>query len=113
MRPDAPTPAPLPRQTMLAFAGRWREWSPLCLMAMNGDRSTERYDGYRQRHHDRLTMLHVTLGIPMKIIVRYQMDDPRLRWQELQDRIKHYRVMREKMNPNKNRPVDRRRGGAN
>lgn len=107
MRPDAPASPQLSPQAVLSFAARWAEWSPICLLAMNGDRSTVRYQGYRQRHHDRLSMLHLTLGIPMKIISRHQMDDPRLSWAELQSRIARYRVMREKMDPRKNKGAPR------
>lgn len=70
---------------------------------MNGDRSTERYQGFRQRHHDRISMLHQALGISLKIIARRSLDDPRISELELRQRIAAYRVSRDKMNPWKNK----------
>lgn len=112
MRPDAPATQPLSRQTSAAYAARWQEWSPLCMLSLNGDRTPERVSGFRQRHHDRIVMLHHGLGISMKIIARRQLDDPRISEPELQRRIREARLSRDKMNPWKNKPSGRR-GGAN
>lgn len=112
MRADAPASQPLSRQTIQAYAARWAEWSAPVLLFMNGSRSTAIYQSFRQLHHDRITLLHQALGISMKIISRYQMDDPRLPEIELQRRIQAYRMSREKMNPWKNKPQRGQRGGV-
>lgn len=95
--------ADIPRQTALAYAQRWEEWSPLCLLMMGVDRSTERYQGFRQRHWDRLLLLNQSLNIPMKIITRRQLDDPRITEPEMRKRLAEYRITRDKVNPWKNR----------
>lgn len=107
MRADAPASQPLSRQTSAAYHARWQEWLPLAILSLNGDRTPARIDGFRQRHSDRITMLHHGLRISMKIIARHQLDDPRISEPELQRRIHAYRVSREKMNPWKNKPQGR------
>lgn len=107
MRPDAPATPQLSRQTSAAYHARWQEWSPLCMLSLNGDRTPERVAGFRQRHHDRIRQLHQALGISMKIIARRQLDDPRISEPELQRRIREARLSRDKMNPWKNKGAAR------
>lgn len=96
MRPDQSTSsAAAERQHMLAYANRWAAWEPWVRITMNGDHSTERYVGFRNRHHDRILLLHQALGIPMKIISRHALDDPRLTEPEMRERLTAYRKRKE------------------
>ena len=103
MRPDQPAVPALAPPTARAYDARWDEWRPLCILAMNGDRSPERLEGYRIRHRDRLLHLHQSLRIPLKVIARNSIDDPRLTVAEYQSRIQRARAMRVKMDPWKNK----------
>lgn len=103
MRPDTPASATPSGKTAIAYADRWNEWSPLVLLSMNGDRSTLRYQSFRQIHQDRITLLHRTLGISLRTIVNRSLDDPRIEWDEFQCRILAARLSRDKMNPWKNK----------
>src|SRR5580765_4376668 len=81
----------------LAYANRWRDVSPWVLLAMrnNGGFSSEKYDGYRNRHRDRLLLLHQAMGISMKVISRHMLDDPRLSEPEIQEKLMQYRKRQE------------------
>lgn len=103
MRADQPRTEALARQTQAAYQARWAEWKPWCVLSLNGDRTPERIEGFHQRHHDRIRQLHQALGIPMKIIARRQLDDPRISEPELQRRIREAKLSRDKMNPWKNK----------
>ena len=50
---------------------------------------------YQEVHRARLLLLHQSLGIPMKIISRHELDDPRLSDDELQKRLQQYRARKQ------------------
>jgi hypothetical protein len=79
-----------------SYANRWMAIRPWVLMALGSGSSlsadvVERFEGYRLRHHDRLLLLHQSFGIPMNIIRRHALDDPRLSEPEMRKRLQQYR----------------------
>ncbi len=56
-----------------------------------GGFSSNVYETYRDLHRSRLLLLHQSLSIPMKIISRWMLDDPRLSDAELRERLAAYR----------------------
>ncbi len=73
------------------YANRWKAVECWAIMALQGDHSTERIDGMRSRHRTRLLLLHQSLRIPMNIIRRWMLDDPRLTEPQMRERLTDYR----------------------
>ena len=111
--PTAAPPSPLdpsalsvPQHLRRRLASRWKLWEPWVRIALNGDYSSSRYEGYRNRHRDRFLLL-MSGVVTMNSLTRNHLDDPRLTEPEFRAKLSQHLRIREAQRLGREKPKRR------